>query len=239
MIRDDRVRVGRVGRQRRGRPVMATGADQLVPSPVLTWSEPSTIMHDGPDGAGDGGQHRGGDRPVAGAGKYTEGSDQTAPSHDTVTPAPVVSSASPPLVPPPAATQNVSEMHDSEVKPPPGGSEVRAAVQPGGGVTGAGTVVGVAEGARLVVVGGHGRGRVAAGRGAGGPRSGWPMTAHEHPHDHEGQDGCRGPTLPAASTTSAHLSVARPTRQRNGCDPDQGTKPAVQARPDAGPPGVD
>jgi hypothetical protein len=39
------------------------------------------------------------------------------------------------------------------VKPPPGGSVVRDAVHPGGGWTGAGTEVGVADGIRLVLVG--------------------------------------------------------------------------------------
>jgi hypothetical protein len=42
-------------------------------------------------------------------------------------------------------------MHESEVKPPPGGSEVRASVHPGICLAGAGTVVGVAEGGALVV----------------------------------------------------------------------------------------
>jgi hypothetical protein len=54
------------------------------------------------------------------------------------------------LAPPPTATQKVSEMHDSEVNPPPGGSVVRDPVHPGARATGATTVVGVAEG-RVVV----------------------------------------------------------------------------------------
>jgi hypothetical protein len=57
-------------------------------------------------------------------------------------------------------------MQDSEENPPPGGKVVRAAVQPGTGWGGAGAVVGVAEGARLVLV----EGAEEAGPGRGGGR---------------------------------------------------------------------
>jgi hypothetical protein len=43
-------------------------------------------------------------------------------------------------------------MHDREVKPPPGGRVVSAKLQPGAWGTVAGTVVGVADGAVVVVV---------------------------------------------------------------------------------------
>jgi hypothetical protein len=90
--------------------------------------------------------------PVAGAGKYTEGDDQTAPSHDTVTPAPESTSAAVPVVPPPAATQRVSERQAREVNPPPGGSVVRARVHPAAWGTVTGTVVGTTDGFVVVVV---------------------------------------------------------------------------------------
>jgi len=70
-----------------------------------------------------------------------------------VTPDPVVSLASAVLAPPPTATHRVSEMHDSEVNPPPGGRLVRDPVHPGAWTTGATTVVGVADGRVVVVVG--------------------------------------------------------------------------------------
>jgi hypothetical protein len=89
---------------------------------------------------------------LAGAGRYTDGTDQTAPSHDSATPEPVVVAVPPPSVPPPAATQKVSEMHESEENPPAGGSAVSDAVQPGAGTTGAGTEVGASDGSVVVVV---------------------------------------------------------------------------------------
>jgi hypothetical protein len=89
---------------------------------------------------------------VAGAGKYTEGADHTAPSHDTVTPAPESTSVPLPLVPPPAATQRVVERQAREVNPPPGGSVVRARLHPAAWGTVTGTVVGVTDGSVVVVV---------------------------------------------------------------------------------------
>lgn len=62
-----------------------------------------------------------------------------------------MSSEGSPLVPPPAAMQKVSDRHESEVKPPPGGSAVNGSVQPGASRTGAGTVVGTADGGPVVV----------------------------------------------------------------------------------------
>ncbi len=90
--------------------------------------------------------------PLVGAGKYTEGSDHEAPSHDTDTPEPVISVDAWPPVPPPSAMQNVSEMHDREEKPPPGGRVVRGEVQPGTVEAGRGTVVGTPDGGAVVVV---------------------------------------------------------------------------------------
>ena len=55
--------------------------------------------------------------------------------------------------PPPTATQNTSEMQDTEVKPPPGGRAVRrCGTSRRAGTTGVGTVVGTAEGGAVVGV---------------------------------------------------------------------------------------
>jgi hypothetical protein len=124
----------------------------LVPSPLLAWPDPSAITQVGPEVQLREGRTGAVTGPVAGAGKYTDGPDQVAPSQDTVTPDPELSDAGSPSVPPPTATHKVSERHESEVKPPPGGNSVRASVQPAAWVTGAGVLVGVAEG-RVVVVG--------------------------------------------------------------------------------------
>jgi hypothetical protein len=78
--------------------------------------------------------------------------DQTAPSHDRATPEPDVVAVPAPSVPPPDATQKVSEMHEREENPPAGGSAVSDDVQPGAGTTGAGTEVGAADGSVVVVV---------------------------------------------------------------------------------------
>ena len=171
--------VGRVGRQE---PVAAgdgDGADQLVPSPVLTWSDPSTITQTGPTGAGDGGQDRRG-RPARwpAPGSRPTGSDQAAPSHDTVTPDPAVSEASA-LVGPTAGghAEGVGDArHRGEAASrrqrgrgaaPPGHRGDRRRARWSGRPTAAG-VVGVV-GSRVVVVG---RRRGAGGRPAGGRRRG-------------------------------------------------------------------
>jgi hypothetical protein len=84
--------------------------------------------------------------------KYVAGVLHVALSHEATTPGPMDSAASAWLEPPPAARQNTSEMHDREVKPPAGGSDVAGWDQPRAGTTGVGTVVGTADG-RVVVVG--------------------------------------------------------------------------------------
>lgn len=91
--------------------------------------------------------------PMAGAGRYTDGLDQAAPSQDTVTPEPAVGPVVASPAPPPDATQKVSEMQATDENPPPGGSVVSMLLQPVAGPTGAGTEVGVAEGGPVVVVG--------------------------------------------------------------------------------------
>jgi len=80
------------------------------------------------------------------------GVPQVAPSHEATTPEPVELAASASLEPPPAAIQNTSEMHDSEVNPPAGGSDVAGWDQPAAGTTGDGAVVGTADGRADVVV---------------------------------------------------------------------------------------
>lgn len=132
----------------------AAGSDQLVPSPVLARPEPSTITQRGPDVQVTVGSTGAVTVPEAGAGKYTDGEVQVAPSQDMVTPEPASRSLGSPVVPPPAATQSVSEMQASEVKPPPGGRMVRGAAQPGACGTVVGTVVGVADGTVVEVVDG-------------------------------------------------------------------------------------
>ncbi len=49
--------------------------------------------------------------------------------------------------------QKVSDRHESEVNPPPGGRVVSGVVHPGACTTGAGTVVGTADGRAVVVAG--------------------------------------------------------------------------------------
>lgn len=83
--------------------------------------------------------------PVAGAARYTTGVAQVAPSQDAATPGPVAADAAPLPVPPPTAMQKVSEMQETELNPPAGGSTVRTLLQPGTGTTGVGTVVGTAD----------------------------------------------------------------------------------------------
>jgi hypothetical protein len=128
---------------------IGAGGLQSVPLPVLACRVASAITQPGPDVheiAGTTGALTG---PVVGAGKYTEGADQTAPSHDSLTPDPVANSEGMPLVPPPAAMQKVFERQDSEVKPPPGGTVLRFSVHPVVGLTGVGTVVGMADGVEV------------------------------------------------------------------------------------------
>ncbi len=48
---------------------MATGLDQSVPSPVLTWPEPSTMTHRGPEVQAMVGSTGAVTAPAAGAGK--------------------------------------------------------------------------------------------------------------------------------------------------------------------------
>jgi hypothetical protein len=50
--------------------------------------------------------------------------------------------------------QNVSEMHDRDDKPPPGGKVVSVWLQPGAGSAGIGTVVATPDGIVVVVVAG-------------------------------------------------------------------------------------
>ncbi len=90
--------------------------------------------------------------PVGGAGYHTDGGDQMAPSHDRATPAPELSAASAWFTPPPTATQSTSDKHERPVIPPAGAKTVAGDDQPGVGTTGAGTVVGTADGTVVVVV---------------------------------------------------------------------------------------
>jgi hypothetical protein len=72
-------------------------------------------------------------------------------------------------------------MHDSEVNPPPGGSEVRSLAQPGGWTTGTGAVVGVTEGGPVVVGAGTVVGTVVVGFGRRWPAVGVADDEPEHP----------------------------------------------------------
>ena len=85
-----------------------------------------------------------------------------------MTPDPVVRVEDPPLLPPPTAMQNVFEMHETEVNPPPGGSVVSGDAHPGACRIGANTVVGTADGNSVVV--GPVAGVVGAARVVGGDR---------------------------------------------------------------------
>jgi hypothetical protein len=82
------------------------------------------------------------------------GGAQAAPSQDTALPGPVASEAAPLPVPPPTAMQKVSEMQETELKPPAGGRAVRTELHPATGTTGEGTVVGTADGVVVDVVAG-------------------------------------------------------------------------------------
>jgi len=90
--------------------------------------------------------------PDGGAGNHTDGGDQMTPSHDRETPAPEVSAESAWFTPPPTATQSTSDRHERPVTPPAGAKTVAGEDQPGVGTTGAGTVVGTADGTVVVVV---------------------------------------------------------------------------------------
>ena len=104
--------------------------------------------------------------------------------------------------PPPTATQNVSEMHDSDVNPPPGGNVVRAAVQPGDGLGRDGRGGRGGRGRQAGAGGRHGGGRarpiqaaVRGGRAARRPRRSTRPTRSPWP-PRLPQSACRATCLP-------------------------------------------
>ena len=136
-----------------------------------------------------------------------------------------------PFVPPPEATQKVSEMHETEVKPPPGGRVVRGMLHPGMRGAGTGTVVGTAEGVGVVVdvagttlVVGRGAGSVArwasVGVAAGRPEHPQPTTA----------------STAAPSASVSRLGATCPLLPGSSCP--IGLTDAPEYRPEPGEPGT-
>ncbi len=119
-----------------------------------------------------------------------------------------------PLAPPPEATQKVSEMQETEVKPPPGGRVVSEMLHPGVRGAGIGTVVGMAEGAPVVVGAGATTLVVGVGRG-GGSVTLW-ATAGAVEADPE-QPQTAGISRAAPSPTANRLGATCPLRPGSSC----------------------